>query len=508
MRFYSDRKILLPALAIACLMHFSICAVALPPELWVVNEASRDISIIDDISDTPATIETIPLGANVDADPYGIAFSTLSSDPGGHVFVTQGRHIRVIEHATRVIESTCDVGLWLGVDAVILKGADSARPELFDNDTGVPVERSYLHVAANVRQTATEPFEPWFIVLDQFKLTDLSVPCGNAVVAAGPLAPAGAAFLDAMEARVLGSPAGKKTQRAWYSYRELADPPALHSGLVVGGPELTSPWLVSEHVAFPGPPGFVVPESIHPGSPHSRELPLLTDSSAGDLVSLETGKRCPLGDVPRAVSVTGPGLASYDIWTIKLAPGGGPGMLQLSHWETCSVEPPLTVGMDPVDIDTLGRVEWQEVYVANRGSDTISVVQASAPDVVITIELGGTEDPCERCPRSLAVEERPETVCRAVNYRQELINNKTEILHTWDGIGCLDLETFKMWCRCLAQDPLDCPDYCVPPPRTGEIWCEVDIIGGDPGGGGSTITSSQGNGATQTNVEPNDDQGS
>lgn len=483
---------------------------ALPPELWVVNEGSWEISIIDDIADTPATIETISLGGAPDPAPYGIAFSTLEAQPGAHAFVSQGHFVRVIEQATRAIVATCDVATWIGAAEVTLKGMDAARPERFEDPPGPRVTRSYLHVAANVRPTAADDVVPWFLVLDQFILTDIADPCRNAVVADGPLFPPGTGVVDAMEVHVLGSPAGERTQRAWYSFREPTDPPALSARLVTSGPALGSPWETLELVTIPAPAGGPSPDSVHPGAPHSRELPLLPVGSDGDLLRLDTQERCSLGDTPRAVAVAGPGLGSYTIWTAKLNPAGPPDLLQQSTWDLCSLEPPLAVGRNPVDVEILGRVEWHEVYVANHDSDEVSVVQASDPTTVIQIPLRDGGGDCVKCPRSLAVQETPISICRAVDLELELINEKTEILHSWNGVGCAGNPSFKLWCTCLAVDPADCPVDCPKHcsggggGRPGDIWCEVDVIAGSGNQGGTTTTSAGGEGETQRNLEPND----
>ena len=145
-------------------LALSPAAFSIPPEVWVVNEASRDISIIDDLADTPATIETVSLGGPGDPPPYGIAFSTVVGATGDHVFVSQGGDLKVLDFDTRTLASTFDMASESGYFDVVLKGLDSARPERYPDVASLA---NYLHAAAEVRPGPGDPFEPWFFVLDQ-----------------------------------------------------------------------------------------------------------------------------------------------------------------------------------------------------------------------------------------------------------------------------------------------------------------------------------------------------
>jgi len=481
-------------------------------EVWVVNEASRDISIIDDPSDVPATIETIPLGDAAAPQPYGIAFSTFPAAPGSHAFVSQGRSIHVIEASSRTIVNTVDIAVLLGRPAVLLRGMDSARPDRFEDASGVLQMRNYLHIAADVRPVIGSPLVPWFIVLDQAALTGLGP--GPVLIADGPLVAGASSTLEAMEVRVLGAPAGDAVQRAWYTFRDNADPPAVGAVRVVSGDQIASPWGVDRRVLTPLESAAVVPESIHPGAPHSRELPLLPQGPAGTLRHLDSDRTCPFEGSPRAVSVTGPGLASFDLWVAIVDPSGAD-RVQLSNWETCTLKESVTVGEDPVDMDTLGRVEWQELYVAGHDSDTVSIIDASDPSVARIIALSPLPTPpCSKCPRSLAVRESAATVCRAVRLEAELLEPLDDVHYSWDGLGCEEQASFKVWCRCLAPNfdecPADCVAGCPAVPfqrQTGEIWCEVDVVASEGGDdGGSKTVGGTGQSKTQVNTETDDEE--
>jgi len=483
---------------------------ALQREVWVVNETSQDVSIIDDPNDVPATIDTISLlGGAGSPQPYGLAFSTFATAPGSHAFVSQGADIRVIDADTRMIVSTVDVATLIGRPGVVLKGMDAARPDLFEDDSGTLQMRYLLHVAADVRPAAGAPFQPWFIVLDQAVLAGLST--GSALVADGPLVASPGSALEAMEVRVLGAPAGDAVQRAWYSWRDNADPPAIGASRVVG--DVSSSWRVDAEFVNPLESADVVPESIHPGAPHSRELPLLPLGPAGTLRHLDSPKTCPFDDVPRAVSVTGPGLASFDLWVAIVDPLG-PDRVELSNWETCTLQASVNVGEDPVDMDTRGRVEWQQLYVASRSSDSVSIIDASDPTTAATVALSALPTPpCTKCPRSIAVRESAETVCRAVRLEAQRLEPLEDVSYTWDGLGCQEQTSFKVWCRCLAPTYDECPADCVAncptgalQRQTGEVWCEVDVVASDGGDdGGSKTVMGSGQSKTQVTAETDDD---
>jgi hypothetical protein len=497
----------------------SSAAVAIPPEVWVVNEASQDVSIIDDIADDPSTIDVIVLATPEDFDPYGIAFSTLPADPGGFAFVSQGPDIRVIDATSRAV-TTVDIAGALGLPrgAVTLKGLDAARPDAWDDGSGATVLRSFVHAAALLDPPGAEPPQPWFLVLDQLVLVGGGPPGASPIVADGPLAPQPApAGLDPMEVRVLGSPAGPHVQRAWYTYRRLGAAPSLTAALVRSNDIEAASWSVARRVARAFGGSDLLLDSMHPGAPHSRELPLLPDGPSGDLLDLGTGNVCVFGAIDanvRATAVTGPGLGSFDVWTVvdpRDSPTDplDPGMLHRTKWDACDViDPPVPLGLNPTDIDTRGRVDWQEVYVSNHGSDSVTVVTDGVPlPTTIRLHAGGG-NPCVKCPRSLAVRERPATICRAVGLHSELVSGKTEERLSWRELGCDSLVRFTVWCKCLSPSLNDCSSQCVancvvPPVDTGEIWCEVDTVDTD----NEITTPEDGNGGDEKkNIEPKDDE--
>ena len=494
---------------------------AIPPDVWVVNDQAKDIEVIRML--VPPLTTTVSLGGPGDPAPYGVAFSTLPAFPGTHAFVSQGSGIKVFDaDMPGVAPVVFDLfaQLSIPVDSLELRGIETSLPDPF---TGVAAPVGLLHIAAQVqRDPSPGGFEePWFIVLDQRALLGL-IPPSALVVDDGPLLPSSASGYEAMEPHVMGvafevvqaaGPRIVRGQRAWYSYLRTGTSPELIAARVIGGEALTDPWQVDQRFTESYSTGTMVPISVHLGAPHERDLPLLPSRGSiatpgGHLTDLDTGKTCPVGDIPRAVVVTGPGLGSYDVWVLERdLVGGANDWLRRLDWSDCAADPRIAVGLNPVDIDSRSRIDWQELYIANRASDSVTIVQDTDPPTSITIPLpgGGAGGVCVRCPRSIAVRERPETICRAVNHQMRLINGGADLRHTWDGLGCGPNPKYTVWCRCLEDNFGDCSADCVDncPPLEADIlpWCEIDSVDND-----NEYTTSEGgsSGNEERKIAPND----
>ncbi|ANM29883.1 hypothetical protein ABI59_10310 [Acidobacteria bacterium Mor1] len=502
---------------------FLLCAAvpswAIPPDVWVVNDQSKDVEVIRMLA--PPMSTTVSLGGPGDPAPYGVAFSTLPAFPGTHAFISQGTGIKVFDAdmpGMPPVVFDLFSSLSIPVDAMELRGIETSLPDPF---VGPPAPVGLLHVTAQVRRDPGGFGEPWFIVLDQRALLGL-IPPAQLVVDDGPLLPSSTAGYEAMEVHVMGvafevvQPAGPRIvrgQRAWYTYARPGTAPELVAARVVGGEALSDPWTVDQRFVETYPSGTVLPNSVRVGAPHERDLPLLPsrDSAGtpgGHLTDLDTGTTCPVGDIPRALVVTGPGFGSYDIWVLErdLA-GGANDWLRRVAWDDCSAEPRIAVGLNPIDIDSRSRVDWQELYIANRASDSVTVVQDGNPPTATTLPLpgGGGGGVCVRCPRSIAVRERPETICRAVNHQMSLINGGADLRHTWDGLGCGNTVGYTIWCRCLESNFNDCSPDCVAncPPQEADVlpWCEIDSVDND-----NEYTTSEGGstGKEERKIAPND----
>ena len=425
----------------------------------------------------------------------------MVADPGRFAFVSQGSTMRAIDFITLLLVNDVDLRVVTGFNRVQLRGIDAARPDFIEIGPADFELRSYLHVIADVELTPGDGLQPWYFVLDQEILANLAP--GNPIVAEGPLLVPDVPNTEAMEVTVLGGVKGPAIQRAWYTMRNNnVSPPRIVAVEIGLGRQLGFSTQIQTRV-FESPGGNPFPLNVRIGAPHSRELSLLPLFDEQRLLDLNSNRECPTapGFLPIGASVTGPGLCSYEIWTLLQEQVSGDNFVQRSRFVDCDQGAPVPIGDDPVDLTTRGRVNGVELYVANRASDTVTVIQSSNPNFPISINLAPPSANCQRCPRSLAVQERPETICRAVQQQVELINGGADLQYTWETLGCLPGVPFSVWCKC--DDASDCDSVCLPSggaARTGELWEEVDIVNA----GNQSTTTRDSSGTQQSNIEPKD----
>jgi hypothetical protein len=425
--------------------------VAASPEVWVVNELSRDVSII--ASDTEVVSGTVSL-ADRPEQPYGIAFSAVPGHVGQYAFVTQGSFIRVIDTTSRTVVRTVNISTFLGQPAV-LKGCYAARPRDFVDTGGMPVLRTYLHVAAQV-QPATGPTEIWFIVLDQEALA-ISPPGTPPIVGAGAMQVAGAgAILEAMDVTVLNTPFGPHFERAWYTFREVSPAPTIYAALVATPRLVGSAWSVVRTRAQPFTGGTPLPDAIALDVPYSRNLPLLPLGPLGRLLNLDTESFCDIGGVLRNGIVLGPGPGSFTVLAADRVADGVAGVLRLVDLQTCGVQT-FPVGVDPVDVVTLSSIDWTKAFVANRTSDSVTVVRSDGTQATIALDM--LPGPCTRCPRSIMRNFVVALACTVTDFRIAEAPNGLDLLLSWTPVGCEAGVSFRVSCVC--KDSPDCPPGCI-----------------------------------------------
>lgn len=459
---------------------------ALSSEIWIVNEGSEDIAIID--SDVDEVVGRISLATDdVDSPrPWGIAFSTIPGLAGDFAFVTQGRFVTVIDAASRQILRRVDVGSLLG-GRVTLKGCAAARPERFLTWAQVGVDpdqpggdeevwRTYLHVAGSMESTLGV-IVPLFVVLDQTALLD-PAPAIDPLVGFGPLVdsrvagdldgtqepaapgtPSEQIQGEAIDVVVMGAPAGRQRQRAWYSVSLLpssaGEPARLGAALLVKPPELSSPWRVANLRAVDLPMGMRAPRNLGVAAPLDRELPLCSGGPSGAIHQLDEWRpSTPLANIVVAVAVAGPGPGSYTL-------------LAVDHAALTPIDCTTTIGdsdVGPLDVAILGRIIPDRAYVVNHDNDTVTLYSLRGINGLphrersILLDQQGATTPCMQCPVSIAVQTSSMDSCSIHDLTVETEDGGDAVLH-WEAEGCHE---FTVWCNCLDFGG-ECG--CHPPPQ-------------------------------------------
>lgn len=442
---------------LSCLLLGALVAVlpASGASLYVLNERAQSIAVVDLSSNS--VVATISL-ADPDGDgrpdpPADLTLSTLPSHSNDHAFVAQGRFLRVVNLSTRTVVRTHDVALMLGLGDLDLAACESAPPRLhIQPATGMPVLRSYLHLAATMASG-----EARFIVYDQQMLF---------LTTAGPPAGHGLLGLDAtaLGVKVLEEPSGPMFQRAWYQTRSRVGGTSLiHAVLVQSARLAGSAWAAVSTSSIPvhAPPG----SALRMGAPWGGgELPVLPTGQGGSLRNLDTGEGCPIGGDVVAASVSGPGLASYTILAVR----NDTSELVEVNGKDCSTTT-FATGASPVDVATLGAVDWVEAFTANRDGDSVTRVKRDGS--VLTIPIGSGGGTCVACPTALAA---PSLACAPTDLRMDVrdadADGQDDDLHLqWNSSGCASATLFHVYCSCRDDSP-NCPCPCdcsLPVPPAG-----------------------------------------
>ena len=154
-----------------------------------------------------------------------------------------------------------------------------------------------------------------------------------------------------------------------------------------------------------------------------------------------TGSHACLGLISgsdlRELHVTGAGQNSYQTLALD-----GDGTLTL--YEEHGPDPAncnftnYALGADPVAMDTLGRIEFQRAYVANRAADSISVVRDDGSTG--TIPLAGFGGNCVDCPVDVKFQATAATSCTV----EQLLLDESGA-STWSTAGCAPDEQGPAW---------------------------------------------------------------
>ncbi len=418
---------------------------ALAANLYVLNERAESISVVN--LSTSTVTSTIPL-ADPDGNgrpdpPSDLTFSTLPGHMNDHAYVAQGRFLRVVSLQLGTVVRTHDIALLLGLGDLTLAACESAPPRLhIDPPSGMPTLRSYLHLVATMASG-----EARFIVFDQQSLF---------LTTAGPPAGQGSLGVNAtaLGVKVLEEPSGGMFQRAWYQTKTLVGVTnVVRSTLVQSGRFVGAPWTAAttKIVSVPVPPGA----SLRMGAPWGGgELPVLPTGGGGALQNLATGQGCPIGGDVVAASVSGPGLGSYTILAVR----GDTDELVAVNGRDCTTTT-FATGASPVDVATLGPVDWVEAFTANRDGDSVTRIKRDGTSITIPIGSGGGS--CVACPTALAA---PTLACAPSELRMDVrdadADGQDDDLHLqWNTAGCASGTQFYVYCSCRDDSPT-CPCRC------------------------------------------------
>ncbi|ANM30169.1 hypothetical protein ABI59_12185 [Acidobacteria bacterium Mor1] len=438
------------ALALLGLL-FAAAGPAVANEIWVVNENSRDIVILE--ANTESIIDFIDLTA-VQDDPYDVAFTTVPGIDGNIAFVTQGELVVLVDVPSRTPFNQVDVSNLLGLTAQV-RGAAAARPRAFLDGGGGEVTRNLLYVAAQVINAAGFS-EPWFVVLDQdVMVADPSDPA--VLVQAGPLETTQPGqVLEVMDVDVLSTPAGDRFQRAWFTHLEEAPSIRLVATLVAAKRDIAAPIqpveVRDEQLGLPS-----LPDSVTVGVPYDRELPALPLAEEGRVVNLDTGGDCEIPSSNlRDVATAGLGPGSH---TVLLANDGAPGRIEWLDPSTCaSISFPAQD--EPVDIAFDNPIEWNRAFVANRNSDSITLLRVDQSQT--TIPLPGGTSPCTLCPRSVVANLGLQGSCtvRDFEVNPDPTSGGADSIISWNLTGCDSEPEYLVACVCEDPSSPLCPPGC------------------------------------------------
>ncbi|UCF66426.1 MAG: hypothetical protein JSV80_11585, partial [Acidobacteriota bacterium] len=314
---------------------------------------------------------------------WDICFSTLPSEGGTIAFVTQGRWLTLVDVPTRTQRGRpWNVATLLGVVDADLRGCASAGPREFLDPASGPVWKTLLYLTANLPSG-----EARFVVLDQEQLL---LAGGTPLVADDVLAASG----EAVDVMVMDAPLGERFQRAWYT---VSAPGSIDTVQVATDAEPSSGWQVTERQSSPLPTDQGL-EHLEPGRPPCRELAVVPESTLGLLKNVETETTCPPGGDQVAVAVTGPGPNSYTVLSVN----GATQQLHVINPNDCT-ERTRTLGANPVSIATLGTLNWQSAFVANRDDDTVTRTDNDGVTQTIPLTTVPPGAECVKCPVSVGV---------------------------------------------------------------------------------------------------------
>lgn len=445
---------------------------ALAQEVWVLTEESRELHIIDATTKTAVGVISLPAGSGT---PTGLTFSTVGSG-GTHAFVTEGSLLYRFDTATRTFVDSVDVSAIVGIP-LTLEDCASAPTREFSAGPGSAPE-NHLYLAATADPGAGTALEPYYVILDQQEL--LAGAGVSPLLDSGPLNPPGTppgSEGQVSGVSVLGAPDGIRHEQAWYTIQVGTPPSAVRSVLIATDSASGTPWENVRNEETVLPPGA---STAAPGiaTPYDRPMPLIPIGSA--LVPLDdrAGESCDLGGELRSALITGPAPGAYNTYVID----GSTSQLLRVNDEDCATEG-FPLGDDPVDLTAVAPFTRGEVFVVNRGSDSVSVL--CLDDTMMTIELEPPAPACVLCPIKAVALDLEAQRCNLSNVSMnQVFSDAGPIKDTrlqWSGFNC---PTIGVYCQCLPYSGEDdCPCECDPQTDGNCFWTAPPTASFLSGGG-------------------------
>ncbi len=421
-------------------------------EVWVVGSVRRSVKVLDTQSES--VIATVPLFQGPQLpEARGITFSTVDGLVGAFAFIGQGSTLQVVDSDAKTLIRSVDLEASLSVRMTIVD-LESSPNRAFGGTVG-PEVRAYLVVVGNAARDMGSLPEPFWAVLDQRALVE-SPPSVPLVAASGFLHDSTVPNSDRGQAAgvsVMGSPFGASFLRAWVSTRVPGAAETMRATLLAKGPSIDAPWRAGPSTDRVLPLGRSAPEGFSVAVPQDGEAQVFPAGATGTLVDLGHGGSCELPPANLGpVAVRGPGAGGYEIVVIDL---DAEELLRVNE-STCAFQR-RPLGSGPIDVTVDALFEHGSAWVANRDSDSVTVVRLDG--TTAEIPLGPPPaGSCLECPVSI---EARLGAGRGCTTSLRLSKTLTGAALAWDAVGCTDA-TFSVFCQCDRRLDLDCTCACDP----------------------------------------------
>lgn len=425
-----------------------------PTELWVLANGPREVLVVD--TGIGQVVTRIPIhGGAAAPELSALAFSTYDSANSRFAFVSQGSSIHVLSVASRTVTRTIDLALETGLGLSIV-GLASAPTREFSTGTGTTAA-TYLFVAANASITGQQTLEPYWLVIEQTALTG-DDPTAGLIVGSGALSPPTIpATLRGLVAGVSVPHESRGTQYLRASYAiAVGSPPTQRAVTLYKQQSLSSAWKTVTDFEQTLGPTAVPPVQFEIVSLHDREFPLMPTGTDGRVINTATGDYCAIGGALTLAHVRGPAPGAYQVDLLDSATDE----LVRVNAESCAIQR-IALGLDPQSIAASEQTRPGEVYVSNRGSDSITVVGLDGSTTQIPLAPPNEDTECAVCPGRLAAIALNPLACsvRSMMTTSHVLPAPYLRL-SWTPVACTSAQRYAVFCQCTSSACLEC--HCNP----------------------------------------------